>query len=103
MIMEDPWNVFELETEVEKIETDDGTLIKFSAYGITGIGDELKAYEWENILRSLIDALPLDVTASGYIEREGEGRGEGPDLERLYVKGRTVRAVKPIIVWPEVP
>lgn len=97
-VTEDPWNVYKLISDTEECETDEGTLTITRTVGIEPVGDEGKAYEWESILRRLIDALPGDVTAEGQLERSGEENG---DMERLYIKGRTVIAVKPEIVWKD--
>ena len=95
-IMKDPWNVYELVTEMEERDTDEGTLTIHSTEGVRSMGDGFKAYEWESILRRLIDALPDGVTASGYLQRDGEETG---DMERLYVRGCVVTSVKPRIIW----
>jgi hypothetical protein len=98
-VLDDVWNVYELMEDREERETDGGTL---TLVRTTGIGlkyeDQVKAYEWERVLRELVNALPADVTCSGYFQRLGE---EQPDMERLYVLGRDVVSVKPEIVWPE--
>lgn len=95
----DNWNVYKLRREEEERETDEGTL---TIVRVTGIElkyySRVKAYEWERVLRGLINVLPEDVTASGCFERVGE---ESPDMERLYVVGRAVVSVKPEIIWPE--
>lgn len=92
------WSVYELITEHEERETDEGVLTVVQTTGIRPREDQLKAYEWQRVLQDMVNALPEDVTVSGYIERSGE---ESPDLERLYVRGRAVVSVKPEIVWPE--
>lgn len=95
----DDWNVYALAIELDEHETDEGVLIIAQATGLEPLyEEEIKAYEWERVLREAVALLPADVTVSGYFERSGE---QTPDLERLYVKGRDVVSVKPEIVWPE--
>lgn len=69
-----------------------------SPYGVTIEGNS-KSYGWVRDLRDYVNALPSDMTASGYIERSGT-EGE-VDLERAYVLGRKVTTVKPQIIWTE--
>ncbi len=95
------WGYYELIQEAETREVDEGTLTVTRTTGLRlleEVQSQCKAYEWKNMLRAMIEALPEDVTTSGYFERIGE---ESPDMERLYVIGRRVVSVKPEIVWPE--
>jgi hypothetical protein len=85
-----------VEAQEETIETDDGVLTKRTASMLTTTGNEGKAYELSEDLQKLINALPPDVTASGFIERIGE---EWPDAERLHVIGRRVVSVTAEILW----
>jgi hypothetical protein len=59
---------------------------------------EGKAYRIEEALNKVIEALPEDVTGSGYIEIVGE---EQPDMWRLHVRGRRVVHVDAVISWPK--
>jgi hypothetical protein len=86
----------QLNVITEKVETDEGTLIKTTADSLVTTGEEGKAYDLEGGLAQFLSILPLDVTASGAIERIGE---EWPDAERLYVRSRRVISVKPEITW----
>lgn len=93
----DGWVYYKLAIDTETRETDEGTLTVIRAYGIQLITeDSVKAYDWERKLQEVISVLPGHVTVTGYFERKGE---EGPDMERLYVKGRKVVAVQARIVW----
>jgi len=87
-----------LEVDEEATETDEGTLTKRTAACLTTAGNEGKASGLAKELQDVINALPKDVTASGYIERIGEGF---PDAERLHALGRRVISVKAEIVWRE--
>jgi hypothetical protein len=94
------WTYYSLITDTEERETDEGT---FTILRTTGLepdtdsrGGGIRAYEWESVLRAMINALPADVTASGTLERTGE---ESPDMERLWLTGREVHSIKPIITW----
>lgn len=97
-LTQDIWNVYELESNEEEREIDEGRLTIVQVTGLRAFEDSIKAYEWERVLREAVALLPNDVIVSGYFEREGE---EMPDLERLYVKGREVVSVTPQIIWPE--
>ena len=87
-----------LDVQEETVETDEGTLTRISADSLTPTGNEGKAYEIFADLQKLINALPADVTVSGYVERIGE---EFPDAERIHVLGRRVVSVKAEIAWPD--
>lgn len=60
--------------------------------------EEGKAYRIEDALNKVINALPEDVTGSGYIEIVGE---QQPDMWRLHVLGRRVVLVQAVTSWPE--
>jgi len=96
LAFEDNWNVFELITETETRETDEGELTVTKTYGVGLSMSSAKAYEMARVLQEAITALPEDVKVTGYFERVGE---EQPDMERLYVVGRKVVVVQARITW----
>lgn len=63
--------------------------------------DSYKAYYSKENLQQLVDAFPGHEWI-GYLEGEGEGAGDGPDIWRLYVRDGKVIEVRPELVWPEV-
>lgn len=67
--------------------------------------DQFKAYCLEEDLKELVAKLVElnpEITFTGYLEVQGEGRGPGNvDLWRLQVKNGKVVEVKPTLVWPE--
>jgi hypothetical protein len=63
--------------------------------------DSIKVYTLVPELQALVAALG-DRVYSGYLQIEGEGRGNGePDIWRLKVKDGKVVEVQPKLVWPE--
>ena len=89
---------FQLDITEDTVETDEGTLTRTTAIGLITTGVEDKAYGLLDELRSFfLNALPDDVTVTGYIERIGE---EWPDAERLYATpDRHIVSVRPEIAW----
>jgi hypothetical protein len=69
--------------------------------------DEIGAigYGWDSALQCIVNALPEDVTVSGYFQAEGtENCGRGYEAERLYVsRWRDVVTTKPTVTWPAPP
>jgi len=63
--------------------------------------DSGKFYSIVEDLQELITELGPDRTYYGFLQIEGEGHGDGPDIWRLKVKDGKVVEVRPKIVWPE--
>lgn len=90
---------YSLEIETEHIDTPEGKLIKQTCRTITtDNSDSGKYYGLESDTQTMINALPADVTVSGYVQRDGEEVG---DMERIHVLGRRVVSVKAEITWPD--
>ena len=59
-----------------------------------------EAYGLIEDLEKVIAALPVDVTASGFIERIGE---KFRDAERIYAAGRKIVVHQAVVTWPAAP
>lgn len=95
-----------LEMHEETVPTElEGELVQVVRRTFTHVrptwDDQYKAYSTQENLQKIVNAFPGHEW-SGYLEGEGEGAGDGPDVWRLYVRdGKAIR-VEPEIVWPEV-
>lgn len=88
-----------LRIEETTVDTDDGTLIRRVGAGIVpGWDDSYKAYDLINHVQEIVDAFPGH-TYAGYLHVEG--REEGIDIWRVYVKDGRAVEVRPEITWPE--
>jgi hypothetical protein len=87
-----------LDIAEEKVDTDEGELIRRTAGGLLPRWeDEYRAYHLVEHVQKAVDSFPGH-TFTGRLECEGE---ENTDMWRVVIRdGRAVR-VEPRIVWPD--
>lgn len=96
------WRQVRLAVDIERIETDEGTLTKRSASRIVPSGeDSYKCYEIEDHLRTLVKEFGNGRDFTGRLDGEGEENG---DMWRMRVDGDLkVEMIKVEPAWPTWP